>query len=104
MESNFDRFSAIPTRVSADYRNDPETQAELDADRRAFFAKQGYELAGESAVRVVANTPDVVYLPLPPNPNEAVSDELMMAVAGGVQPGSFFTLVLSCVSTMAPGG
>ena len=103
MESNFTKLSAALSRISTDYRNDPEVRAELDADPRAFFAKQGYELPGGSEIRVVANTPDVVYMTLPPNPNEAISDEALTEVAGGLQAGSLFTIVLSCISTMAPG-
>ena len=103
MESNFTKLSAALSRISTDYRNDPEIRAELDADPRAFFAKQGYDLPGGAEVRIVANTPDVIYMTLPPNPNAAVSDEVLAEVAGGLQAGSLFTVVLSCISTMAPG-
>lgn len=95
--------------IGAECRGNADLQAEMDADPQAFFRKRGYDVLGEaktreSEVRVVANTPDVVHLVLPPDPNDAVADETLTSVAGGtncVQAGSFSTLI-SCFSTASP--
>lgn len=95
--------------IGAECRGNADLQAEMDADPQAFFQKRGYDVLGEAEareaeVRVVANTPDVVHLVLPPDPNDAVADETLTSVAGGtncVQAGSFSSLP-SCFSSAAP--
>ena len=115
-ESNFssvevqgivDTLSAI----AGDCRNSPELRAELDADPRAFLTSRGMEFPADADLRVVANTPEVFHLALPSNPNAAVSDEALSAVAGGTSTGptcaSSVSSVPSCVgcaSSVRPGG
>lgn len=92
--------------VAGDCRNSPELRAELDADPRAFLTSRGLEFPAGADLRVVANTPEVFHLALPPDPNAAVSDRTLSAVAGGSshtsgQPGCASTVstLPSCLGT-----
>ena len=77
------RISDLIRKTAEDCATDPDLQAELDADPRAFFAARGYDIPAGPDVRVVANTPEVLHVVMPRNPNAAIADEELARVAGG---------------------
>ena len=93
-DAEFRQIADTLGAIAGDCRRKPELQAELDADPRAFFTGRGVAVPAEADLRVVANTPEVFHLVMPPNPNAAVSDEALSRVAGGSsgQPGCASTV------------
>ena len=77
------RINALIRKTAADCAADPDLQAELDADPRAFFAARGYDIPAGPDVRVTADTPEVLHVVMPRNPNAAIADEELARVAGG---------------------
>ena len=98
---NLDQLSAILSRLSADYRDKPEIRAQLDEDPREFFAARGVAMQADTELRVVANTADVFHLALPPNPNAALQDDSLQAVAGGQVPHSSMSTFPSTLSSIS---
>jgi len=79
---------------------DPDFRARLLDEPAAVFAEHGLEAPGGAELRVVANTPNVVYLTLPAQPSEELSDEALEAVAGGSCAGTAGTIgTFGCGST-----
>jgi hypothetical protein len=77
---------------------DPAYKARLIADPKAVLAEQGIDVPDDIELRVVENTDDVVYLTLPPEPSEDLSDEMLEAAAGGSCLGSSGTAM--CVGSV----
>lgn len=74
------------------WRGDPEFRARALADPKAALAERGVPVpAGE--VRLAVDTADTRHVVLPPDPNGAIADEQLSAVAGGLSYGSFGPLV-----------
>ena len=70
--------------VARDCRDDPDFRAQLEADPRAVLAQRDLRVEPEDAeVRLHMNTPDVFHLVMTGDPNAAVSDQYLSAVAGG---------------------
>lgn len=68
------------------YRDDPELRARIDSgDTADALAEPGIDLPSGVDCRVVANTADVYHLALPSDPNEAMADEDLGSIAGGVR-------------------
>ena len=66
------------------YRDDPEFRARLEAEPRAVLADGGIEIQPPGiGLQVRANTADVFYVTLPPDPNKVLLDEALREVAGG---------------------
>ncbi len=100
-DENFEQFAAILNGLSADYRDKPEVRTQLDEDPREFFASRGVAMQADTELRVVANTADVFHLALPPNPNAALQDDSLEAVAGGQTPHSSISTFPSTVSSVS---
>jgi hypothetical protein len=91
---------------------DPEFKTRLLDEPAAVFAEHGLEAPGGVELRAVANTPRVVYLTLPAQPSEELSDEALEGVAGGACAGSVGTAAtlgsastcLGTVSTLGSAG
>ena len=74
----------------------------LLAEPNVVLKEEGLELPQGVEFRVVENTPNVVYLPLPPTPSEELSDEQLEQVAGGACSSSAGTLgTVGCVTGTA---
>jgi hypothetical protein len=67
---------------------DPEFRARLLDEPAAVFAEHGLEAPGGAQLRAVANSADVVYLVLPAQPSEELSDDALEAVSGGACAGT----------------
>ena len=63
--------------------SDPAFKQRLLSDPAAVLKEQGIDVGPGVEVRVVENTENVVYLALPPQPSEGLSDEQLDQVAGG---------------------
>lgn len=62
---------------------DPEFREQMLADPQEALASMERPLPPGVEVRVHVNTADTFYLPFPPDPNVALSDESLGMVAGG---------------------
>ena len=69
--------------LSQAYHEDADFRSRCDADPRAALAERGFDAPSWIDVRIVANTPETYHVVLPPDPNAALSDEDLNAVAGG---------------------
>ena len=66
------------------YRDDSELRARIDSgDTADALAELGIDLPPDVDHRIVANTDDTYHLALPPDPNEAITDEALGSVSGG---------------------
>ena len=82
------------------YRDDPELRARIDSgDMADEIARLGVALPGGVEPRIVANSDEVYYLALPPDPNATMGDETLAQVSGGASLGS-----ASSVGTMSSFG
>ena len=71
------------------YRDDPEFRARLEAEPRAVLAEGGLEIQPPGIdLQVRANTADVFYVALPPDPNAVLLDASLREIAGGTTAGS----------------
>ena len=78
-------FEAL-NRFCARYRADAEVRARI---ARGDTSGLGLDLPAGTEVRVVEQTADTFYFPLPPKPAAVVSDEALNAVSGGVPYGDY---------------
>ena len=101
--NNIQRFESMLADIAGECRDNPETRAELDADPRAFFAERGVDVPDGTEVRVADDTADAVHLVMPPNPNNAISDDTLTGVAGGSggPQTSTVSTIISTLSTIA---
>ena len=70
------------------YYHDSEFRAVADANPVAALTKVGLDLPPGVEVRVALNTEDTFHMVFPPDPNVALKDEALAAVAGGNCAGS----------------
>ena len=92
LASYSDNYRAL-MQFSARYRADEALRARIE--NGDYGELRGMVPSG-TEVRVVCQTPEVYYMPMPEDPNVAVSDELLGSVAGGSTNG--------CVSSVMTGG
>ena len=79
------------------YRSDPGAQSRVPELAREC----GMEIPAGVEARVAEDSDDVKYVVFPPDPNDALTDESLGTVAGGIRAASAATL-FSTVSTMGP--
>lgn len=92
--------------------SDDQFKQRLINDPRAVLQEQGIDAPRGVEVRVVENTANIVYLVLPPQPSEEISDEQLEQVAGGNTLGSAGSVssvgsvgtLFSCLLTMGSVG
>ena len=80
MGNAFDKPFEALNRFCARYRADAEVRARI---ARGDTSDLDLELPEGTEVRVMEQTADTFYFPLPPKPGAAVSDEALNAVSGG---------------------
>ncbi len=61
---------------------DKTFRSQLQKDPNGTLKSVGMDV-GESEVKLVSNTADVIHIPMPPDPNEAIQDTALEEVAGG---------------------
>ena len=110
--TKMERFHVFAAR----YREDSGLRARIESgDLSDAIAELGLPSPPESIqVRIVADTPEVVHIVLPPDPNADLTDESLRAVAGGKTAGtagsvgSASTFACSCspssAGTVSSGG
>lgn len=92
--------------------SDDQFKQRLINDPKAVLQEQGIDTPRGVEVRVVENTANIVYLVLPPQPSEEISDEQLEQVAGGNTLGSAGSVssvgsvgtLFSCLLTMGSVG
>ncbi len=88
---NYEQYGqgrALLKQLSADYHSDPELRARIDGgDSGPVQAALGFDNPEEVEIRLVPNTPEVWHLPMPPDPNAAVSESQLADIAGGTTAG-----------------
>lgn len=84
--TNMEHFYAYAARV----QEDPALRARIESgDVADTLAELGLPNPPEKIeVRIVVDTPEVVHIVLPPDPNADLTDESLSAVAGGKTAGS----------------
>ena len=87
----FQQHTEAWLRLAERYRSDPDFRASLSGDARSALNKMGFALPEGVEVRVVVNTADTVYFVMPPDPNMELTDEALLAVAGGSTTGTAAT-------------
>ena len=67
------------------YYRDEGLRGETEADPVGVFRMHGFsvEKLPPTGIKVVANTEEVVYFVLPPDPNADLTDEDLLALSGG---------------------
>ena len=86
---------ALLKQLSADYHADPELRARIDGgDSGPVQEALGFDNDAGVEIRLVPNTPEVWHMPMPPDPNEAVSDSRLFDIAAGSSTGC-----VACTST-----
>ena len=71
------------TTLAQSCREDPKLRARAEADPRAVLFEYGIELPLGRDVRIEENTADTFHVVLPSDPNSALADAQLEAVAGG---------------------
>ena len=71
------------TTLAQSCREDPKLRSRAEADPRAVLSEHGIELPLGREVRLEENTADTFHVVLPPDPNSALADAQLEAVAGG---------------------
>ena len=64
-------------------RSDEDRLREVEERPKEILLEHGHDVPEDMDVKVVLNTRDVFHLAMPPDPNQALQDEALMAVAGG---------------------
>lgn len=80
------------------WRRDPEYRARMEADPRAALAERGVDVPESLDVRLVVEDADTMHIVFPPDPNEALLDEDLSSVSGGVRASSAASV--GCGSTL----
>ena len=89
------------------YHRDGGSRIEPGTEAHAALSRMGIELPPGMEIQVSANSEDTFHVVFPPDPNTALSDEMLAVVAGGncaSTAGSYGTAstigcALSCVSS-----
>ena len=100
------QYSSALQTMANDCRDDAELRAKVDTDPRAVFTDRGLPFPENSEVRVYRNTEDVFYVPVPLDPNTAITDAMLETTSGGSpglgRPGncaSTSSTIPSCLGT-----
>lgn len=104
--TDIQRYESMLADAANECAAAPELRTELDADPRAFFAARGVDVLDGVEVRVADDTADTIHMIMPPNPNNAVSDEALTGIAGGtgsVAASSLSSIISTASSMRAPG-
>ena len=65
------------------YGRDSDLRSRVAADPRTILAEHGLEIPPGSELRILMNTDDTFHFVFPPDPNVALSDEMLDHAAGG---------------------
>ena len=87
--------------LARECRDDPDLRRRLDADPRAFFSERDLDFPAGIDFRVAADTPEVLHLVMPQDPNSAISDQELARIAGGTAALSSMSSVPSTLSTFS---
>ena len=87
--------------LARECRDDPSLRRRLDADPHAFLSERDVDLPAEIDFRVAADTPEVLHLVMPQDPNAAISDQELSRISGGTAAMSSLSSVPSTVSTFS---
>ncbi len=79
-----EEFQKAYGKVVAKAWGDDDFKAKLLADPMTVLKEYGLAIPEDVELRVVENTDKVVYLILPPEPAEQLSEEELEMVAGGI--------------------
>lgn len=66
-----------------DWRTDPALRARAARAPGEVLSERGLDIPTDRDMRIVANTDEVYYLTLPPDPNARLADENLRSVSGG---------------------
>ncbi len=69
-------------------RSDEDRLREVEERPKDVLREYGVHVPMDMDVNIVLNTRDTFHLAMPPDPNQALQDEALMAIAGGKAPGT----------------
>ena len=84
------------------YQSDVAFRRELDLDAEKVLRTYGFEFPPGVAVKVAADTPELMHLILPGNPNVELSDDVLDTLAGGAATASTASTVMTFCCYCAP--
>lgn len=107
MDRSLDEVVGDFFEIAAAYHRDGGSRIGPGTEAYALLTSMGVELPPGMDIQVSANTKDTFHVVFPPDPNTALSDEMLVSVAGGncaSTAGSYGTAstigtALSCVSS-----
>jgi hypothetical protein len=82
-DSTWDQFGRPYGQIMARAWTDPSFKERLLSDPPTVLSEYGVNIPPGLEIVAVENTPDRVYIIIPPPPVEDISDEDLVAVAGG---------------------
>lgn len=85
------RNQAAFNDFSRRYRTDASYRREVDLHADAVLSGMGFALLPGTDVRIAVDTPQIMHVVMPPDPNIDLSDEALDQVAGGETVGSAST-------------
>ena len=100
------QHGAVLQNLADACRADEDRLREAVKSPRDVLREHGVDVPADVDVNIVLNTHDTFYLAMPPDPNATLSDEAMMAVAGGKTHGTASSAgsvgsIPSCVSSVS---
>jgi hypothetical protein len=107
MMSLFEHRSEQFMSFARGYHEDPDVRLQAENAPHALLREHGLSVKGNVDVRILANTDDVFYLLMPPDPNIELADEDLGVVAAGgksaASAGSASTVssVATCLASVA---
>lgn len=79
VETNKRRFNEMVSR----FQSDAAFRRQLETDGAGILAEYGFQIPPGAVVKVVADSPGVQHIVMPPDPNTDLSEEMLEQVAGG---------------------
>ena len=88
--------------LSKRYREDEDFRSRIaSGDAADTLSEFGLGVPHQAEVRFVENTSEAFHLVLPPDPNSALSDDRLDAIAGGANvQASSLSSIISCASSI----
>ncbi len=100
------RQGAVFQNLADACRSDEDRLREVEERPKDVLREHGIDMPMDVDVKVVLNTRDTFHLAMPPDPNQALQDESLLAVAGGKTAGTASSAAtIGCVpSTVSTAG
>ena len=89
------------TSLVKERRNDTGFRSKMASEPHHTLNENGFDIPETMDINVVANTQNLFHVTFPPDPNAAISDELLSLVSAGGPPQSTSSSLVTSLSTIA---